>query len=124
MATEVGKRKEIKLVDGTEVILKPLPIKTLRKFMKKLDELDEVVKKDELDQMAILTVLVDCAAIALQKQLPDVTEYLDDPEKDRDEFEEMVDQDIVAEVNEICGGVKFDDPNQVAAAMVAAAGTK
>ena len=125
MATQVGRKEEIELKDGTVVTLSPLPISTLRKFMANLKKLDEVVIKEDSDQMDIMTVLVDCAAIALSKQLPDITGYLTDKEQSRDEFEDIVDSDIVEKVNEICGGIKFDDPNQrAAAAMAAAAGTR
>lgn len=82
---------------------------------KKMDELED------FDQMAVMEVLVDASAIALQKQLPEATAYIDDAEKSRDDYEELVDMDMVTKINEVCGGIKFDDPNLLAAAARAEA---
>lgn len=125
MATSVANEKKILLLDETEVTLRPASIKVLKKFMKTFGKMTEL---EEPDQDKIMDILVEASAVALQKQLPDVTGFVDlDPEKDeeeytkqRDEYEEMVDMDIVNLVNEICGGIKFDDPNLSLAAAEAA----
>ena len=127
MATSVSNEKEILLLDGPVDTLRPASIKVLKKFMKKFGELTEL---DNPDQDRIMDILVEASAVALQKQLPDVADFVDlDPKKDkesyekkRDEYEEMVDMDIVNLVNEICGGIKFDDPNLPLAANREAAG--
>lgn len=129
MAEEVAAVKEIKLLDGTEVVLRSASIKVLRKFMKTFAKMQEL---ESPDQDKIIDILVECTAVALQKQLPDVTGFVDVSEdeknketvaeaaKQREEFEDMVDMDIVNLVNEVCGGIKFDDPNLLAAAREAA----
>lgn len=125
MAKEVSNVQKIELLDGTEVTLRPASIKTLKKIMKVIAKLDEI---EGGDQNEVMDVLVEASAVALQKQLPDVAGFVDlNPEKDeeeyekqREEYEEMVDMDIVNLVNEVCGGIKFNDPNQVLAAMEAA----
>lgn len=129
MAHEVAAVKEIKLLDGTEVTLRSSSIKVLKKFMKVFKKMEELT---EPDQEKIMDILVEASAVALQKQLPDVTGFVDlDPteknkekvaeaEKQRGEYEEMVDMDIVNLINEVCGGIKFDDPNLLAAAREAA----
>lgn len=105
VAQEVSSTLKIKLLDGkTEVILRPLSIKTLRVFMKTFEKLKDAEVED-----TIMDILVECAAVALQKQLPEQTKFLDDEEASRDDFEELVDMNIVSKVNEICGGISFDD---------------
>jgi hypothetical protein len=122
LATSVANEKKILLLDETEVTLRPASIKVLKKFMKTFGKMTEL---DTPDQDSIMDILVEASAVALQKQLPDVTGFVDlDPDseeytKQRDEYEEMVDMDIVNLVNEICGGIKFDDPNLSLAAEAA-----
>ena len=123
MAKEVANIQEINLLDGTEVTLRPASITVLKKIMKSIAKLDKI---EDGNQDEIMDVLVDTSAVALRKQLPDVTEWLDmkpeddDYEAKREEYTDMVDMDIVSLVNEVCGGIKFNDPNQVLAAMEAA----
>ena len=105
VAQEVSSSLKIKLLDGkTEVTLRPLSIKTLRVFMKTFEKLKDAEVED-----TIMDILVECAAVALQKQLPEQTKFLDDEDATRDDFEELVDMNIVSKVNEICGGISFDD---------------
>jgi hypothetical protein len=113
LAKEVASVEEIKLLDGTEVTLRPCSIKVLKKFMKVFKKMEQL---EEVDQEQIMDILVEASAVALQKQLPDVTKFVDDEDESREEYEEMVDMDIVNKVNEVCGGIKFDDPNLLAAA--------
>lgn len=120
MAQEVATVKEIKLLDGTEVTLRPSSISVLKKFMRVFKRLNDL---EEPDQEKIMDILVECSAVALKKQLPDVTEFVDISPDDKNadkrakyestraEYEDMVDMDIVNLVNEVCGGIKFDDPN-------------
>lgn len=129
MATSVSEQREIELLDGTVVTLRPASINVLKKFMKTFGKLGEL---EGPDQEKIMDILVECSAVALQKQLPDVAGFVDiSPEtknkverekydKMRSEYQDMVDMDIVSLVNEICGGIKFDDPNLSLAAAEAA----
>jgi predicted lipase len=107
-AKRVGRTETIELSDGREVVLRPLNIKTLKKFMKKFRELqsdfDEKLTPEEVEEQ-IIDILVDCAAISLSSQLKEETAYLVNPEESREDFESLVDQDTVEFINEICGGI-------------------
>lgn len=123
MATTVYTTETVALQDGTEVTLRPLNIKNLRKFMKKMEEFQEV--KTEEDG---LEILLDASAICLMKERPEVW----DNAKDRGEgksnggyspiWEDVADMPTVYRILDVCGGVKLDDPNLIAAATEALAG--
>ena len=59
-----------------------------------------------------LTVLIDACAVALAKQLPELV-------ADRDALEDALDVPTINRILEICGGIKMDDPNLLAAAVLA-----
>lgn len=107
MASTVYDVEKIKLQNGAEVELKPLTIKELRKFMTVIQKTAEVSSEDET-----LTLLIDACAVALEKQLPELV-------KDRDAFEDVLDVPTINRILEVCGGIKMDDPNQLAAAVLA-----
>lgn len=107
MATTVYDVEKIKLQNGSEVELKPLTIKELRKFMTVIQKTAEVSTEDET-----LTLLIDACAIALEKQLPDLV-------KDREALEDTLDVPTINRILEVCGGIKMDDPNQLAATVLA-----
>jgi phosphohistidine swiveling domain-containing protein len=107
LATTVYDVEEIQLQNGATVKLKPLTIKELRKFMAAIAKTAEVTTEDET-----LTILIDACAVALEKQLPDLV-------KDRDAFEDTLDVPTINRILEICGGIKMDDPNLLAAAVLA-----
>lgn len=118
VAQEVSSSLKIVLLDEkTEVVLRPLSIRRLKAFMKEFGRVDEALKSKGNTDEAFMDVLVDCAALALQAQLPEQTKYLDNKDYSRDDFEDLVDMNIVSKVNEICGGISFDnkDPNLAAA---------
>jgi hypothetical protein len=50
--------------------------------------------------------------VALEKQLPDLV-------KDIDAFEDTLDVPTINRILEVCGGIKMDDPNLLAAAVLA-----
>ncbi len=107
MATTVYDVEEIQLQNGAKVTLKPLTIKELRKFMTAIQKTAEVQNEDET-----LTILIDACAVALEKQLPDLV-------KDRDAFEDALDVPTINRILEVCGGIKMDDPNLMAATVLA-----
>ena len=67
----------------------------------------EVTTEDET-----LTILIDACAVALEKQLPELV-------ADREAFEDVLDVPTINRILEICGGIKMDDPNLLAAAVLA-----
>jgi phosphohistidine swiveling domain-containing protein len=107
LATTVYDVEEIQLQNGVNVKLKPLTIKELRKFMAAIAKTAEVTTEDET-----LTILIDACAVALEKQLPELV-------KNRDEFEDVLDVPTINRILEVCGGIKMDDPNLLAAAVLA-----
>lgn len=128
MATTVYTVEEVELQDGSTVTLKPLSIKGLRKFMARMEEFSNVENNDEG-----MDILLDCAAISLMKDRPEVW----DKYKDRgvrkvkegktqkevplekggysEDAEDLFDMPTVYRILDVCGGVKLDDPNLLAA---------
>jgi hypothetical protein len=107
LANTVYDVEEITLQNGSTVKLKPLTIKELRKFMVAIQKTAEVTSEEET-----LTILIDACAVALEKQLPDLV-------KDRDQLEDALDVPTINRILEVCGGIKLDDPNLLAAAVLA-----
>jgi hypothetical protein len=107
LATTVYDVEEIQLQNGATVKLKPLTIKELRKFMVVIQKTAEVTSEDET-----LTILIEACAVALEKQLPELV-------KDIDAFEDTLDVPTINRILEVCGGIKMDDPNLLAATVLA-----
>lgn len=127
MATTVYTTEDILLSDGSQVTLKPLNIKNLRAFMKKIDEFGNA--KTEEDG---LEVLLDAGALCLKDQRPEFwdetkTKSVEEegvaktvPAPGHSEaFEDVLDMETVYKVLEVCGGVKLNDPNLLRAAAEA-----
>lgn len=115
MATTVYTTEEVELQDGTTVTLKPLNIKGLRKFMKVMAGFGSVESEEDG-----LEVLIDAAAICLAKVAP---QYYDKTKGENggasEEFEDVADMPTVYKILDVCGGVKLNDPNLLAAAEAA-----
>jgi hypothetical protein len=107
LATKIYDVEEIQLQNGDKVLLKPLSIKQLRKFMVVVQKTQDVTEEDQT-----LSVLVEACAIALETQLPELTKNLD-------AFEDALDVPTINRIMEVCGGIKMDDPNLIAAAVLA-----
>jgi len=134
MATEVFNTAEIELEDGKAVILKPLPIKFLRKFMEEWNEgldpkiVDGKPTRPITDKIA-MDVYTKVNGIALSRQLKDVIDPVDQYEnykeftgmlpKYLDYLEENMNIPNTNKVLEICGGIEADDPKLVEAAIAA-----
>jgi len=106
--------EEVTLQDGREVTLKPLNIKGLRKFMQKMGEFQNIKEDDEG-----MEILLDAAAICLMKEHPDLWDKNANEGKGgaSEDAAEVFDLPTIYRVLDICGGVKLDDPNLIAAAM-------
>lgn len=119
MATEVYKKKEITLQDGTDVLLRPLPIARLRRFMKAWEGMADVKVEEGEDGF---TVLINCAGISLEDSFKgkfDEGTRARPEEAEKGEFlspkykeylEEVLDVDTIYEVLDICGDLKLNDP--------------
>lgn len=108
MATTVYDTLEIELSNGNELIIKPLAIKQLRKFMtiiKKMD-LEENASED-----AAMEIFIEAAMACLETTMPELA-------KDRDKFEEIIEIPTMMKILEVAGGLKLTDPNLLGAALV------
>jgi hypothetical protein len=97
LAKTVYNVESLTLQDGTEVEVRPLNIKQLRKFMEIIEKM-----KDAETEMAGFEVLVDACAVCLSNAAPDLV-------ADRDKLEEALDIPTINRILEVCGGIKMDD---------------
>lgn len=108
MPTAIYDVAELELENGETITVKPLPIKTLKKFMNVIRELDdENVKSEE----SALDVFIKAAMVCMEKSAPHLS-------KDREAFEDAVNVPTMMKILEICGGLKMTDPNLLGAALV------
>lgn len=127
MATEVYKKKEITLQDGTDVLLRPLPIARLRRYMKAFDFMGNLDPEKDEDGF---TVLVNCAGICLEdtfKKLGKFDSGVRAPaEKEaegeflspeyKEYLEETLDTETIFEVLRVCADMDLQDPKLLEAA--------
>lgn len=97
MAKTVYDVESLTLQDGTEIEVRPLNIKQLRKFMEVIEKM-----KSAETEMAGFEVLVDACAICLDKAAPELA-------ADRDKLEEALDIPTINRILEVCGGIRMDD---------------
>ena len=108
MATSVYEIVEVELQDGTKVTMKPLKISLLRDFMKEFQKIsDTSIAEDNIKSMDLL---LSCAAIAMKQYKPEIA--------DKAKLEELIDLPTVYKVIEVAAGIKLNDPNALAAALV------
>ncbi|WNN94624.1 tail assembly chaperone [Streptomyces phage Phredrick] len=112
MATTVYTTEEVELQDGTTVTLKPLTIKNLRKFMKTMEAFAEAETEEDG-----LEVMLDSAALCLKTQRPEF--WNEKTNKHAEDFEDAIDIPTIYKVLDVCGGIKLNDPNLLAAAAEA-----
>lgn len=112
MATEVYTVEEIVLQDDETVELRPLNISRLKKFMTLMDKFGEAENEEDSFE-----VLLDASAICISNKAP---QYWDDKAKKHTEaWEEAADMPTIYKILDVCGGVKLNDPNLLAAAAAA-----
>jgi len=98
MATTVNEEKEIALIDGTKINVRPLKISLLRPFMKKFEGISDVAEDNEKS----MNLLMECVAIAMQQYKPDLA-------GDLKALEENLDLPTVYKIVEAASGVKLSD---------------
>lgn len=104
MATSVYTTEEVELQDGTTLLLKPNVIKRQKRFMNKMESLESPETQIEAyDQ------ILDLAEICLEGINPELA-------ADREKMEDVLDEPTIYKIIEVCGGIKLDDPNLLAAA--------
>lgn len=97
MATTINEAVKIKLIDGTDVEIRPLKISLLRSFMKEFEKISEVAADNDKS----MDILMKCVQIAMQQYKPDIAEL--------DKLEESLDLPTVYKVVEAASGIKLGD---------------
>lgn len=108
MATKVYDEIEIELSSGEAISVRPLPIKTLRKFMEVIKKLDSA---DIEDESAAMDVFIEACMVCMEKIKPELA-------TNRDLFEESIEVPTMMKILEVAGGLKLNDPNLLGAALV------
>jgi hypothetical protein len=98
MSTETYEEKIIKLIDGTEIKVRPLKISLLRPFMKKFEGIAEVAEDNDKS----MSILMDCVQIAMKQYKPELAE-------DLKTLEEILDLPTVYKIVEEASGVKLSE---------------
>jgi hypothetical protein len=98
MSTEVYEEKVIKLINGTEIKVRPLKISLLRPFMKKFEGIAAVAEDNDKS----LSLLMECVQIAMQQYNPEIA-------GDLKALEETLDLPTVYKIVEEASGVKLSD---------------
>ena len=96
MATTVHEEKELTLIDGTKIIVRPLKISLLRPFMKKFEGVAAVAEDNEKS----MTLLVECVQIAMKQYKPELAE-------DISKLEEILDLPTVYKIVEAASGTQI-----------------
>lgn len=128
MATTVYEVQDIQLQDGTEVKIKPLDLKRLRRVMKMWDlvtnpapeakdgDSESEPKEKEVvegvtSDSSILDFLAAASKVCLEKEAPELV-------KDDDKFEEALDLPTMWKLMNVCAGITMADPNRPGEATV------
>jgi hypothetical protein len=98
MSTETYEEKTIKLIDGTEIKVRPLKISLLRPFMKKFEGIAEVAEDNDKS----MSILMDCVQIAMKQYKPELA-------ADLKALEEILDLPTVYKIVEEASGVKLGE---------------
>jgi DNA-binding protein H-NS len=94
MATTIHEEKTLVLIDGTEIKVRPLKISLLRPFLKKFEGVAAVAEDNEKS----MTLLVECAQIAMKQYKPEIAD-------DLNKLEELLDLPTVYKIVEAASGV-------------------
>jgi hypothetical protein len=100
MANE--KESTVILIDGTEIVVRPLKISLLRPFMKKFEGIAAVAEDNEKS----MNILMECVAIAMKQYKPDLATKTK-------ELEENIDLPTVYKIVEAASGVNLSDASLI-----------
>jgi hypothetical protein len=105
MALTINEGKKISLLDGTEIVARPLKISLLRKFMTTFEGIAAVAENNDKS----MDILMECIKIALAQYAPEL-----DPKID---LEEILDLPLVYEIVEEASGIKLQDASLLGGAV-------
>lgn len=98
MAVTINEAKEISLIDGTKLSIRPLSLSALRKFMNEFDKLTEALSSND----KALDILISCTAIAISQFDAEIA-------KDLDKLENNLDLPTVYEIINAASGIDLTD---------------
>ena len=96
MTTTVHEANILKLIDGTEIEVRPLKISLLRPFMKKFEGIAEVQEDNDKS----INLLLECVQIAMKQYKPEIA-------TDIAKLEEILDLPTVYKIVEAASGIKL-----------------
>lgn len=102
MTTTINEPKEVTLVDGTKITVRPLKISLLRQFLKKFDEVAAVA--DDNDKS--MDILIQCVQIAMRQYNPEIAE-------DLTALEDNLDLPTVYKVIEEASGINLSEVSPI-----------
>jgi hypothetical protein len=97
MATEIYKKGNIYLIDGTELEIIPLKIKYLREFMVEFEGI-----KNALDDDQAIEVLSKCVGVCMKQYYPEI----------KDTVEDNLDLPTIYKVIDIAAGIKINKKSE------------
>lgn len=98
MTTTINEEKKLKLIDGTEITIRPLKISLLREFMKKFESIAEVAEDNDKS----IDTLISCVQVAMKQYKPELAE-------DLKALEDNLDLPTVYAIIEEASGIKLTD---------------
>ena len=98
MATTVNEEKELTLIDGTKIKVRPLKISLLRPFMKKFEGIAEVAADNDKS----MSLLMECVQIAMKQYNPELA-------SDIKALEDNIDLPTVYKIVEEASGVNLGE---------------
>jgi hypothetical protein len=102
MATTVNEEKKVRLIDGTEISVRPLKISLLRTFMKKFEGIADIADNNEKS----MTLLMECVQIAMKQYKPELAE-------DLKKLEDNIDLPTVYQIVEEASGINMSGLNNL-----------
>jgi len=93
MAVTEHTEETVKLIDGTEVSIRPLKLSLLKPFMKKFQGIADVAEDNEKS----IAILLECVQIAMQQFKPELA--------DVKQLEELLDLPTVYKIIESASGM-------------------
>lgn len=100
MATEIYKRGNIFLIDGTELEIIPLKIKYLREFMIAFAEMDNVKSDDDAIQ-----ILTNCVRICMKQYYPKISKTIED-------IEDSINLPTIYDIVDFAAGIKINKKSE------------
>ena len=98
--------KTITLMDGTEIVARPLKLSLLRPFMAKFSLLAEASEDNEKS----MDILIDCAQIALKQFKPELAES-------KEALEEILDLPTVYQIIDVASGLQNSESSALMSSL-------